>query len=121
MHSVRKRDIRTQSHLERLVSFTALQRYRNDSTPYSVTPCPKPKGKSYIFWKQNDLYILPVLINMPLCSPGELVTHKQKPLHKKIRPSESTDLCPAAHFYIHYTPSELLSFDLWKVTVCLEC
>lgn len=29
MHSVRKRDIHTQSHLERLVSFTALDRYGN--------------------------------------------------------------------------------------------
>ena len=28
MHSVRKRDTQTQSHLERLVSFTALNRYR---------------------------------------------------------------------------------------------
>lgn len=27
LHSVRKRDVHTQSHLERLVSFRALQRY----------------------------------------------------------------------------------------------
>lgn len=36
LHSVRKRDVHTQSNLERLVSFRALQRYRMDS----LTPTP---------------------------------------------------------------------------------
>lgn len=30
LHSVRKRDVHTQSHLERLVSFRALHRYSSD-------------------------------------------------------------------------------------------
>uniref|UniRef100_A0A8C4I1R6 ADAM metallopeptidase domain 17 n=1 Tax=Dicentrarchus labrax TaxID=13489 RepID=A0A8C4I1R6_DICLA len=32
LHSVRKRDLHTQSHLERLVSFTALHRYREENS-----------------------------------------------------------------------------------------
>lgn len=35
LHSVRKRDVNTQSHLERLVSFRALQRYGNIWSPES--------------------------------------------------------------------------------------